>query len=286
MSLSHGEVVKVLSLAFKPGKTLEEEGSRLWIGTNVGELQEIDIATQEVVSSRSSAHTRREIIKIYRHRREMWTLDDDGKLLVWPPDESGSPDLQYSFHSFRLPKGHSFSIVVGDQLWLATGKEIRIFRPGTTGEAGFSVLTKPLLYADAREVTSGTVLNSQQDKIYFGHADGKVTMYSTKDYSFLGVATVSSYKINSMAGVGDYLWAAYKTGMIYVYDTRSSPWKVKKDWAAHDGPISSIMVDPGSVWKLGRLNVCSLGEDQALRIWDGTLEDDWLGRMTMSLCLQ
>lgn len=278
MSLSHGETVKVMSLAFKAGKGLEDEGQRLWLGTNIGELHEVDISTQSIVASRSYP-SRREIIKIYRHKKEMWTLDDEGRLLVWPPDESGTPNLQYSYSNpyDRVARGHTFSLVVGDTLWLATGKDVRIYRPNAREDTSFQVLRRPLGQHHTGEVTSGAYTTKDGGRVYLGHADGKVTIYSSTNYACLGSVNVSVYKINCLAMVGDYLWAAYKTGMIYVYDVNTNPWTVKKDWRAHDDPVCGLLLDPSSVWTVNRLQVASLGTDNCIRLWDGMLEEDWLG---------
>lgn len=281
MTMSHGETIKVTALAFMPGGNAENEGKRLWLGTNSGEIHELDIPSQTIVLTKTSAHARREVIKIYRHRNEMWTLDDEGKLNVWPPDENGLPNLQNSHISFRVPKAHSFSLLIADQLWFATGKEIRVFQPGIRPDRPFQILQRPLTQPGVGEVTSGAVISSHLDRAYFGHADGKVTIYSTHDFACLGIVNVSVYKINFLAGAGNYLWAGYNTGMIYVYDTQSRPWKVKKDWHAHESPVAGILVDRSSIWKLGRLQVASLGSDNAIRIWDGMLEEDWLGTLTI-----
>jgi len=284
MSMSHGETVKVTALAFKPGGNAENEGMRLWLGTNSGDIHEIDIQSQMVVLTKTSAHPRREVTKIYRHQNEMWTLDDDGKLNIWLPDEDGLPNLQNSqVLSFRVPKAHSFSLIIADQLWFATGKEIRVFQPGVRSEELFPILQRPLTQPGVGDVTSGALISSHLDRAYFGHTDGKVTIYSTHDYACLGIINVSLYKINVLAGAGDYLWAGYNTGMIYVYDTESRPWKVKKDWQAHENPVASILVDRSSTWKIGRLQVASLGNDNAIRIWDGMLEEDWIGTLTMRI---
>ena len=272
-SLSHGETVKMLSAAFKPGQSLEEEGNRLWIGSNIGELHEIDIPTQAIVAT-SPVHNRREVIRILRHKKDLWTLDDDGKLFVWRAEEFRMPSLKYSRPSHRVPKGHTFSMTVQDKLWYATGREIRVFRPGD--DISFSVLPKPLSQSGTGDVTSGAYSSRQGNRVYLGHADGKVSLYSTGEYVCIGVVKASDYKINAMSFVGDNLWAAYKTGKIYVYDTSSTPWKVKKDWRAHDGPAASMLLDPNGIWTLSRLQVASLGHDNCIRLWDGMLEDDWL----------
>ncbi|ODM21246.1 hypothetical protein SI65_04299 [Aspergillus cristatus] len=277
MSLSHGETVKTLSMAFKPGAGLEDEGRRLWLGTNTGELHEVDIATRAVVASRSYP-SRREVIKILRHKKEMWTMDDEGRLLIWPADETGVPNLQYSYHNpyDRVARGQTFSMVVGDELWLATGKDVHVYQPYARDDASFKVLRKPLVSQNAGEVTSGAYTTKNGRRVYLGHADGKISVYSVKDYACLAVVNASLYKINCLSVVGDYLWAGYKTGMIYVYDVNSNPWTVKKDWKAHDSPVSNFILDTSSVWTMNRLQVTSLGTDNCIRLWDGTLESDWL----------
>ena len=277
LSLGHLEKeTRVTSMAFKPGAKATEEGLRLWIGTNYGDLQELDILSNSIVYSKTGAHERREIVKIYRHQASMWTLDDSGKLCVWSGSDTGVPDLQRNPSVQRVPKGHTFSIKIQDSLWLATGKEIRIFRPGAT-EAASSLVQEPLGQPGVGSVTSGAVISGQLDRVYFGHADGKVTIYSTVDFTCLGVVNVSIYKISSLAGAGFHLWAGYNTGMVYVYDTRTQPWKTKKEWLAHSSPVVGIITDRSSLWKDGILRVASLGTDNVLRMWDGTLEDDWIG---------
>ncbi|KAL9623106.1 MAG: hypothetical protein Q9160_002620 [Pyrenula sp. 1 TL-2023] len=272
MSLNHGETVKSLSVAFKPGRNFEEEGTKIWIGNSLGELHEIDVLTQSIIAS-SLAHGRREITRILRHRKDLWTLDDEGKLFVWSADEGGTPSLRYSHQSYRVKKGHSFSMAVSNKLWLAAGKEIHIYRPGT--ESSFHVLQRPLLEPQSGDITSGT-FEKQSGRVYFGHADGKVSIYSAKDLVLISSVKASDYKINAMTYVGDSLWAAYKTGKIYVYDTSVIPWKVRKDWKAHEGPAASLLVDPSSIWTLNRLQVVSLGHDNYVRFWDGMLEEDWI----------
>ena len=277
MSLSMGEGQRGSAVIFKPGPNVDEEGQRLWIGNNFGELMEADIATQSIVSSRPTAHGRHEILKIHRHYNELWTLDESGTLHVWGPDETGVPTLVNGpTQSFRLPKGHLFSLVVDDELWHSTGKEIRVFLPTLDGRAQFQVLIRPLIQEGAGEVTSGTLLASEPDKVFFGHSDGKISIYSKSNYSCLSVMNISGYKINSLAGVGRQMWAGYNTGKICVYDMSQTPWAVKKDWQAHDHPVVKLIADPSSVYKLDRYQVVSLGADNMLRSWDALLQEDWL----------
>ncbi|KAK5164621.1 uncharacterized protein LTR77_009827 [Saxophila tyrrhenica] len=257
--------IKVSSLVFKPAASADDEGSRIWLGTSVGEIHELDVPSQAVVKTRTNAHTRKEIIRIFRYASELWTLDDSGDLNVWKSDHTGSLSLDSQFTSYRTVRGHTYSIVLGKHLWHAAGKEIQ-----------FQVVWNPLSQFGTGEVHSGATLSAKPDLVYFGHQDGKVSIYNRNDFSCTAVVNVSMYKLSSMAGVGEYLWAGFNTGMAYVYDTSTIPWTVKKDWRAHEKQICGISADRSALWKLDRLQVVSLGTDNLLKIWDGMLEEDWL----------
>lgn len=276
LHMEHRENIKVTSVVFKPSPDIEGEGNRIWIGTNSGDIHEIDVPSEQIVKSRSAAHTRREVIRMFRYASELWTLDDSGELLVWKPGNKGMPSLDSQYNNWRVPKGHTFSIACGKQLWIATGKDIRVFAPGALSDAEFQLTRQPLSQPGTGDVTAGAALDHRQELIYFGHSDGKVSIYNRRDFSCQAVVNVSVYRIACMAGVGEYLWAGYSTGMAYVYDTSTTPWVVKKDWKAHEKQICSIIADPSAMWKMGRLNVITLGLDNLLRIWDGMLQEDWL----------
>lgn len=277
MSTSHGEGVRVTAVCFKPARNIEDEGKRLWLGTNWGEILEIDIATRKVIANNSQAHTRRGVIRIFRHASELWTLDDEGKLYVWPEDETGSPDLSIGTLNPRLPRGHTASLVIDNHLWLATGKEIRVFRPNAAADQAQEVTDAPLMQKNIGEIASLATISSQPELIYCGHSDGKISVYSRKTFTCVEVHSVSMYKVSSLVGVGQYLWAGYSGGSIFVYDTTTQPWTIKKEWRGHAMPIADMVVDRSSIWKLDRLQVVSLGMDNLIKIWDGMLEDDWIG---------
>ncbi|KAF2860032.1 DNase I-like protein [Piedraia hortae CBS 480.64] len=275
-SMPHSENLKVTALAFKPGVSVKDDGQRLWIGTNTGELHEIDIPTNSLVNSKLNAH-KREVIKIFRRAAELWTLDDGGELNVWRPTQTGVPELDAQCVNFRTPRGHTFSMVVGKYLWIATGKDLRVFNPAAHTDTEFQVLRGGLSQPGVGDVTSGAMLSHQPDLVYFGHSDGKVSIYNYHDYSCLGVVAASVYKLSTLMGVGEYLWAGFYTGMIYIFDTSTTPWKALKDWDAHDKKqLHGIVADHSTLWNIDRLPVVSLGADSMLRIWDGLLEEDWL----------
>lgn len=287
VSFAHGEGVKGTAVAFRPGLNVDEEGIRIWIGNNIGEIIEADVTSQNITETKQGAHGRYEIVKIYRHYNELWTLDEGGTLHVWGPDSSGTPNLGGNpDQTYRLPKGHTFSMVVGDDLWHAAGKEIRIFTPTAGGRTQLQVLMRPLVSEGAGEVTSGTLMKSQPGKVFLGHNDGKVSIYSQKDYACLSVINVSSYKISTLAGVGNNIWAGFNSGRICVYDITKSPWVIKKDWQAHDNPVIKIIADPAGFYRLDRSQVVTLGADNMIKSWDGLLQDDFLENEMKSLDAQ
>ncbi|KAJ5050942.1 uncharacterized protein L3040_002809 [Drepanopeziza brunnea f. sp. 'multigermtubi'] len=276
MSLAHTEGVRMVSVAFKPTADVADEGTRLWLGNNGGDLFEYDVHTQALVATKN-AHTRRDVVKIHRHLNEMWTLDDGGCLHLWGPDSTGSPSLSENpSRTFRIQKGHTFSMVVVHELWVATGKDIRVYAPTTDGSSQWMVLQGTLNQPSAGEITSGATVGSLSDRVYFGHTDGKISIYSRSDYACLGILTISPYKITALAGAGPYLWAGFSTGAIYVYDTKPSTWIVKKDWSGHQSQVVNLITDQRSCWTADRVQVVSLGQDNIIQLWDGLLEDDWI----------
>ena len=267
---------RMTAMAFKPAISVDEEGQVVWLGNTYGEIFEVDLKRRGAWLAESRAHGGREVVKIHRYQSSMWTLDEDGKLYIWSANERGVPDLRSPPASYRLARGHTFSILIKERLWLACGKDIRVYQPKEDIEP-LCLTPNPLGQAGAGEVTSGATIYGQYDRVYFGHSDGKVTCYSTSTFAHLGTVTISVYKINALAGVGRYLWAGFNTGMIYAYDTSAQPWVVKKDWLAHKEPVANIMVDRSSLWSTGVLRAVSIGTDNAIRMWEGTLEDDFLG---------
>ncbi|GAB0134408.1 hypothetical protein EsDP_00002782 [Epichloe bromicola] len=278
MSLSHTEGVKATSVAFKPAVDPEHEGFFLWIGTNMGELMEVETATQRIGELRTGVHGKAEITNIYRHYNELWSLDEVGTLNLWMPSSDGVPSLnsQPVVQASRIPRGHTFSMVVGDELWHATGKLIRVFEPSADGSKPFQVLFRPLSADGCGDVSAGTTLASAPGMVFFGHVDGKVSIFSASDYSCQKVLNVSSWKINGLAGVGNNIWAAYNTGKICVYDATKQPWTTKKEWQAHEHSVLKMKADPSSPYQMERLQVLSLGADGKIKIWDGMLQDNWL----------
>ncbi|KAL7945412.1 Endonuclease/exonuclease/phosphatase [Trichoderma barbatum] len=277
VSLAHTEGVKATAVSFKPCANPDQEGSKVWIGTNLGEIMEVEVPTQRILISKAGVHGKSEVTKIYRHLNELWTVDEGGNLHVWGPDSDGEPNLNNHPHqTYKVPKGETFSMVVGDELWQATGKQLRIFAPTRDNRTAFQVLARPITLEGAGDITSGTLLKSCPGKVFLGHVDGKISIFSTSDYSCQTIVNLTTWKINTLAGVGQYMWAGYNTGKVCVYDVAQTPWVVLKEWQAHDTTVLKMKVDFASSYQLDQLQVVSLGADSRIKVWDGMLQDDWL----------
>ncbi|KAK5116159.1 hypothetical protein LTR62_008485 [Meristemomyces frigidus] len=277
------ENVKAISIVFKPAHRPEDEGTRFWLGTNIGEIHEIDLPSQKLLKTRSNVHTRHEVIRMFRFGTQIWTLDDGGDLAVWRPDANSVLNLDGQYRTFRVPRGHTASVACKGRLWIAAGKDIRVFSPTAKDDTEFQTLRGALSQPGMGEVTCATVLATRPELVFFGHSDGKVSIYNSDDLSLVSVVSISLYKVASLAGVGEHLWVGYNTGMVYVYDISSTPWRVKKDWEAHEKKqVCSIVVNTSALWTMDRLQVVTLGTDNMLRSWDGFLEEDWLGSRMQS----
>ncbi|KAL8897745.1 MAG: hypothetical protein Q9207_007049, partial [Kuettlingeria erythrocarpa] len=151
-----------------------------------------------------------------------------------------------------------------------------VFRPSANTLSDFKVTQQPLVDPGVSEITSGAVIGSQLDRVYFSHSDGRITFYSVNEHACLGVVNASVYKINCLVGAGSHLWAGFSTGKICVYDTQSQPWKTVKEWQAHEGPVANLAIDRTGLWLSGVLRVGSISLDNTIKLWDGLLEESWL----------
>jgi hypothetical protein len=222
----------------------------------------------------------------------MITLDHSGKALIFTPD--GQEDVQLANSQpkvFRIAEKQEFAKILGGLLWTSTRADMTgsaptskvpiirvydVFAPGSTGRS-----VQPTEHVGA--VTSGSILPSQPQNVYLGHEGGFISIWSivTKDGipQCIEVMKVSASDVLSLEGVGERLWAGGRKGMISAYDVVPRPWLVTNAWNAHhELPVLRLATDVHSIEKLGRLTVVSVGRDEQLRLWDGLLGSDWIGR--------
>ncbi|SJX64232.1 uncharacterized protein SRS1_14882 [Sporisorium reilianum f. sp. reilianum] len=307
--------VKLTALEFRPpnhgqppvpaigrrshGETADE-GRYLWCGTKDGHIWELDVAEAQVVYSRQNVHSE-PILLLKRVGDRMVSLDEGGKISLWLPSADPDPavaGLRLSnppiTQRIAMEKG-SHACIVGTQLWVSTGPSaqrnakdyagskgprIRIYNP-FADDKPFNAVSKAIsIPADMAEgvgvVTSGAVIPSRPNFVYFGHDSGHVSIWSRQTYECVGVRRLGPHGLTAVAGVVKYLWVATRAGTISVFDTDTAPWRALKVWTAHKEPITAIKVDEHGIEKAGRLQVASGGLDAAVHLWDGTLSYDWI----------
>jgi hypothetical protein len=273
-TISHDDS-KAVSLCWRPTRRVEDVGRYIWCGTQDGHLIAIDINCEKYVEICKKAHSS-SINFILRHEFQLWTLDDSGKLLIWSEGENGVVSLKSKPQNVTVSSKVNCAIIVGKHLWLSTGKTVEIFSPLETG-----LVEKFELGIEIGNVKCMTyMMHKNNVYVYIGHDDGKISVRDAETYELKSIVAASVYCINSLLGVGDYLWVGFNTGMIHIYDVRSNPWIVIKEWKAHKAPIVGIQLDETlllRVERLQRLQVASLGEEGQIITWDGLMTEDWIG---------
>ncbi|KAI9889689.1 MAG: hypothetical protein M1814_005090 [Vezdaea aestivalis] len=268
--------LRVTAACFKSALNIGNEGSQIWLGFNNGDISELDVLSRSIKYTRSNAHNKRDVLRIFRSGKFMWTLDTK-KVAVWAPIDGGLPDLRQTPDTFSVPDGLTFAFAVGQSLWIgsAVRQEVHLsvlnLASSTTGD----LFSMSLTDAKTGIITSGAISGIHPDKVFLGHLYGDISIYSQKDFACLSIVKVGTHKIGALAGVGDYLWAGFGNGLMCVYDTGTTPWTLKKEWPAHDH-VLRVVADNCSPWKMDRVQVVSLGSDNLVKVWDGTLGEDWL----------
>ena len=291
----HMKDSKITSVEFRPAGRAGDRGVFLWVGTKEGHLFEVDVRSGNVTGTKAAAHGHC-VSHIFRHGSCMITLDSSGKTLVFIPD--GQDDVQLTNPQqprvFRIAEKQEFAKILGGLLWTSTRADMTggdsgpaskvpiirvydIFSPGSVGR-----VVQPIEHVGP--VTSGAILPSQPRTVYLGHEGGFITIWSILAHDggipiCIEVMKVSASDVLSLEGVGERLWAGGRKGMISAYDIVPRPWLVTNAWSAHPGlPVLRLATDPYSIEKLGRLCVVSVGRDEQVRLWDGLLGLDWIGR--------
>ena len=292
--------IKITCMEFRPCASGVDRGHVLWVGTKEGHLFELDTRTGTVSGLRHSAHLH-PTTHIFRFGRSMLTLDESGKALVFSPGKDGE-DISMVFTQARVVRvadRQDFAKVIGGKLWMAARADqqvvavpgvkapvVRVYDVFGTGNAVRNLM--PMEHVGP--VTSATIIPSQPEIVYVGHEEGFVTIWLVEaEDGFprcLEVVKVSMSDVLCLEGVNDRLWAGGRNGMISAYDVMQKPWVVTNCWVAHPGlPVLKMAVDHYGIEKAGRLCVVSVGRDEQLRLWDGLLGVDWVGKFLSILLL-
>jgi hypothetical protein len=239
---------KLTAVSFRALSAGMEEGRYIWCGTNLGHLVEVDITTGEATQVRLGIHGSM-ITHIFRYREYMLSLEENGKMHVFGPFGDPATDEATKnmtpWRTIRTAEKTNFVRMLGDQVWTASGPltrsttnpalrgpTIRVYEPlgvGTANTSGRTTYTSEWTGA----VTAAAILTSTAHEVYLAHEGGFVSIFDRETLACKSVLKVSSSDILALEGVGDRLWAGYRTGMVNVYDVTTTPWTTTNMWLAH-----------------------------------------------------
>lgn len=239
---------KLTAVSFRALATGMEEGRYIWCGSNLGHLVEVDTTTGEVTQTRMGIHGST-ITHIFRYREYMLSLEENGKMHVFGPfgDTAVDGGMKHMtpWRTIRTAEKTNFVRMLGDQVWTSSGPAtrsttnpalrgptIRVYEPlgvGTANTSGRTTYTSEWTGA----VTAAAILASTTHEVYLAHEGGYVSVFDRETLACKSVLKVSSSDILALEGVGDRLWAGYRTGMVNVYDVTTMPWTTTNMWLAH-----------------------------------------------------
>ncbi|CAG8739028.1 9950_t:CDS:2, partial [Racocetra persica] len=275
-TISHDDS-KVTCLCWRPAHRVEDVGRYIWCGGNDGHLFAIDIRSEDKYFEMNRKAHNSSINFIFRYETQLhtqlWTLDVDGKLLIWSGDSDGVISLKSTPEPFRIAPNQTCAIIVDDYLWTAAERKIEIFNPHNRRDVNVKKID---IGTKIGNITCMTQTNNSS-LVYIGHEDGRISVWNAESYKRVALIHASDYSITSILGVNDYLWVGFKTGMIYIYDVTKRPWSIIKDWEAHKkSPVIDMQLDEEGLWRVGRLQVASCSSEGSIMIWDGLIEQDWI----------
>lgn len=284
----------------------------IWMGSKEGCLYEVDVNRPGLGTKRANVHLQPvTAIRYCKSTNEIWSLSEDGKLAIWTsPSVSSTPKTFRVTPNFKawacldnklwigrnkqlfiyepttaslnvnprpilaatLPTSSSTVNVVASNSSGISGSSI-----GLNGASPSSTAASVATNASVRqlgEFTCATAVTGVDNFMFFGHEDGTITVFCHSRMAAVANVNVSIHKVCSLScGDVNHLWIGLKTGVILVCDVSQVPWKVLKEWKAHDGSVSTISCQSGPNC-LPVMSFCA--EDSSVCIWDGLLKHDWI----------
>lgn len=285
----------------------------IWMGTKDGCLWEVQVNRSGVATKRANVHLQPvSVIRRCLETGDIWTLSDDGKLVIWT-----SPSVSSAPKTYRVTPAFKACAFLGKSLWIGRNKQLFVYEPttvslnvnprpilaavpnpsstqpganvvatngagvsgssiglaGTTPTSAGTALSMNHSVRQMGEFTCATSVTGVDNFMFFGHEEGTITVFCHSKMAAVANVNVSIHKICSLSkGDINHLWIGLKTGVILVCDVSQVPWRVLKEWKAHEGPVSTISCQPAN----NCLPVMSLSVEGSVRIWDGLLKHDWI----------
>jgi hypothetical protein len=249
----------------------------IWAALEKGELIEVDVRTGEVVN-KCVYHTG--IVSfIIRGPRSMYTVDENGGVRIWLPDENGRITFNQRPRALRIQPKPSVVILVKESLWTCQGKMIEVY---SLREDAGNILEKRIDTAQGFNIPSNIsslAYNPKREEIYAGHENGKISVFNSVECERKYVVQATSYKILSIVCVVERLWVGLQTGKILIFDiVPSSPlpiWSCTMEYLCYvnSGVMGMYVDDKSLLAGATNLPVMSMSDSGHIRIWDGLLRD-------------
>jgi hypothetical protein len=189
---------KIISINVKASRL---EPTQVWIGTERGELLELDFVNGCKVDDRKVVHSA-SITHIINENFTMYTLDENGGLKIWNKDSTGTISLANRPRSLRISSKITNLIIHEDRIWCSVGRCVEIYN---LKEDTINVFIKKIELGFGNSNISCMTFLAEQNEVYTGHDDGKITVFCLKSETKKIVVNPSIYRITSILGVGKYL---------------------------------------------------------------------------------
>ncbi|KAJ3098505.1 hypothetical protein HDU97_003961 [Phlyctochytrium planicorne] len=258
------------------------DGRFLWAGLENGEIVCVD-TTSGAVIDRKSVHSVA-ITHMLRYRGSLWSLDENGSLKLWEPDQTGNILLGSRPRNLRIGSRQEKAVIVEGKLWTSSGRSIDIYNPEETT----SILQQKI---DLGSITIGSLpvsnvtsmaVSPDASRVLTGHKSGTLILWDALSYSKLSMMKSSSYIITSIIYLpNDYIWVGYHTGKVHIFEVASEPWTVIKHFEAHyQTSVTDFFFNEKLYFHSGQMHVTSLSRlekgDSSIKFWDGSLIKDWI----------
>ncbi|TPX41059.1 hypothetical protein SeMB42_g05285 [Synchytrium endobioticum] len=287
---------KLVAMAFVPNRHPSDEGRFVVVSVeNVGRASEkgellcLDVKTGEVVERRIAHQATVTHILRSNTKTQLWTIDENGGLKIWPEDTRGPGGVISLITSkpylLRISSRQQVAHLTNNgMLWTASGKMVESYNPNyESSNAPFQQRFDAGPHVGG---VTGITSTSLPQYVFSSHDDGKVIIWDNlpERTGRLRIVNLGMYRTTSLSGVGDrYLWVGYSTGKIAVYDfgdsAVTSDWRVLKEWCAyHHVSVVDFVVDDNTNLESGKLHVASMSEAGSMKMWDGLLAKDLYDR--------
>ncbi|KAI8899699.1 Endonuclease/exonuclease/phosphatase [Globomyces pollinis-pini] len=266
--------IEVTATSFVSASDISYDGVLVWVAVDKGEMLEID-TKENTVMHKSVVHNST-VNAIIKSRNAMFTFDDTS-FRIWRYDNHGRIRLSSRSKSILLPSKKSLFLIVNEtQLWASHEKLLEvydIFEDSISSIGKFDCKIKEHSNSPTLGMITTIAQLASRKRVFTGHEDGKIIVFNSETLTKIHIIQASTYKITTLLGVGEYLWAGLATGKILIFElTNSEQLVLKVEFLAYAGSgVKDLQLDDNSLAIRSTLQVFSSNDSGHIRIWDGLL---------------